>query len=242
MRLRAVPTALLVAALVAGATGLAGCGGDDEPDSAPSESVAATGEPSATDSSGTDAATPAADDTDYLPVPDGVRLTPPGRELQLRRPAAVAWQPRQDVVAVARVEARRIQRSSVAATLKGYDLAGSAVRGRTPYFVTFRVTNLGETDLGGQQLPAYVVGSDGRLVAPTGIDRRFRPCPGSTFPESFAPGDETTSCLIFLLPDDLEPDVVVVRPPEGVEPLMWRGAVTPYRAPDADRPRRGRDR
>ncbi len=88
------------------------------------------------------------------------------------------------------------------------------------------VTNVGETDLGARQLPFYVVDGRGLLVAPTGVAPDFEPCAGSTLPAIFAPGDRTTSCLIFLVPEGQELQSVMFRPPEGVAPLLWTGEPT----------------
>ena len=220
--------AVLAATLVAGL--LAGCGGSDEPDDptgatspAPSSSSSEgpSGDPSTSSESPSDGADPSA----YLPVPADVELTPPGTTLRYKEAAFVAWQPRQDLVGVVGLEVRRVEQTTVQKSLRGFQLDEQA-KASTPYFVTTEVGNGGETDLGGRQLPVYVVDTDGRLVPPTGVDQAFDPCPGSVLPAIFAPGDTAKSCLIFLVPEGAELASVMFRPPEGVVPITWAGKVT----------------
>ena len=221
--------AVLAATLVAGL--LAGCGGSDEPDDAAGTTAAPSSSP--TDSPSDDPSTAgespssseSADPSAYLPVPDDVELTPPGTSLRFKEAAFVAWQPRQDVVGVVGLEVRRVEQTTVKKSLQGFQLDEQA-KASTPYFVTTEVGNGGETDLGGRQLPVYVVDTEGRLVPPTGVDQGFDPCPGSVLPAIFAPGDTAKSCLIFLVPDGAELASVMFRPPEGVVPITWAGKVT----------------
>lgn len=219
----AVPAAL-AALLLTGALG--GCGGGDEPSADPtSGSPSSVAVPSADPSTtGTPTGAASTDETAYLPVPDGVELTPPGTGLRLREGAFAAWTPRQDLVGVVGVEVVRIEQTTVEESLAGFRLDDAAAAS-TPYFVTARVGNGGDTDLGGRQLPLYVVDTEGRLVPPTGVDQGFEPCPGALLPAVFAPGDKTRSCLVFLVPEGAELASVMFRPPEGVVPLTWTGEV-----------------
>lgn len=214
MRRHLAVTAASAVAVVA----LAGCGGDpDDTDGGPTPGPDTS--PAATETTSSPAE-PAA----YLPTPDGRELTEPGTDLELREPALAAWRPRQDVVGVVGVSVLRIERTTVKRSLVGFEI-DPALKSATPYFVTVEVGNGGDTDLGGRQLPLYVVDSDERLIPPTGIDPAFERCPGSTLPAIFAPGDETRSCLIFLVPQGAELELVMFRPPEGVVPITWTGKV-----------------
>jgi hypothetical protein len=209
------------------AASVTACGGGADPAPEQTEpgqtstSDTTSSEPTSTSPS---APTTATTDADYLPVPEGRVLTEPGTEFGLRERGLVAWKPRQDVVGVVGISVLRIERTTVAASLQGYRLDAAAAAS-TPYFVTIEVGNGGDTDLGGRQLPMYVVDSADRLVAPTGIDQAFEPCPRSTLPAVFAPGDATRSCLIFLVPPGATLEQVMFRPPEGVVPITWAGKV-----------------
>ncbi len=216
MRTRLPP---LTGALTALALLTAACGGGGGEPDAPEASASGTATPGASSEP-----TPAAA-VGYLSVPDGVELTKPGTMLKLKESAIAAWEPRQDLVGVVDVTLTRIDETTVQASLAGFDLQGDEQRS-TPYFVRARVTNVGDTDLGARQLPLYFLDARGVLLAPTGVDRDFAKCPGATLPAVFAPGDKTTSCLIFLAPEGTELQSIMFRPPEGVVPLQWRGKVT----------------
>ncbi|CAN5442061.1 hypothetical protein BH09ACT12_BH09ACT12_10780 [soil metagenome] len=212
-------------ALVTGACG----GGDDD-----AESPSATRSPSPSGSASvTTTPVPSSSPTTaqgYLPVPAGVTLTAAGVRLELKESALAAWLPRQDLVGVVDVAITRIDETTVQASLAGFDLKGDEQRS-TPYFVRAAVTNVGDTDLGGRQLPIYLLDGRGVLTAPTGVARNFAKCPGSTLPGVFAPGDTTKSCLIFLVPKTSELQSIMFRPPEGTVPLQWTGKVTTPKQP-----------
>ena len=211
---------------------VASCSGEAEDDATPQPSPRPSSSGSATPS-------PAPEPDGYLPVPAGVTLSEPGERLSLKDPAVVAWQPRQDLVGVVELAVTRIERTTVQASLPGFDLDKQAKRS-TPYFVRARVGNEGATDLGGRQVPLYFLDGAGVLVAPTGVARDFEACPGSTLPGVFAPGEETSTCLIFLVPKDASLQSIMFRPPEGVVPLQWTGKVTSPRP--AAVTRKGRER
>ena len=229
-----IPSGGLAAAVLSLGLLAVACGGDAEEDATPGPSTS----PSAS-SAPTPAATPTPESDGYLPVPSGVSLTTPGERLDLKESAVAAWQPRQDLVGVVDVAVTRVERTTVQASLTGFDL-GEEEQRSTPYFVRASVANVGETDLGARQVPLYFLDGTGVLVAPTGVARDFKACPGSTLPAVFAPGDETRTCLIFLVPKDTTLQSIMFRPPEGVVPLQWTGQVT---APKASATKgKGRDR
>lgn len=219
-RPRAAVAAALTGLLLAACGGGSGDGPDGAPSSGSTSAPTASGTPTASGS-----ATPAATGDDYLPVPDGRVLDPPGTALRFGEPALVAWKPRQDVVGVVGVQVDRVRQTTPQRSLKKFTLDARA-RASTVYFVSTVVGNGGDTDLGGRQLPVYVVDSQDRLVAPTGVDNAFEACPGSTLPAVFGPGDRARSCLIFLVAPGATLTQVMFRPPEGVVPITWTGDVT----------------
>lgn len=226
--MRRRPSYAAALALLAGALAACGGGSADPGGDAVTSEPTSTVSPASTDPGATD---PTSDDTEdtvdpaaYLPVPDDVELTEPGTSLRLRDAASVAWTPRQDLVGVVGIEVVRIEQTTVEESLAAFRLDDAAAAS-TPYFVTSLVGNDGETDLGGRQLPLYVVDTEGRLVPPTGVDQGFEACPGGLLPAIFAPGDRTRSCSIFLVPQGAELASVMFRPPEGVVPITWTGKV-----------------
>lgn len=225
------PRLVLVTVVATTVAGLSACGGGSDEPAAKTSTTPATSSPTSSMSSGPGTATEAPL-TSYLPTPDGVTLTEPGSQLALKESAVVAWTPRQDLVAVVDVAVTRIEQTTVKQSLARFDLS-DAERASTPYFVRTVVTNAGETDLGARQLPVYLLDSAGSLVAPTGLARDFAPCAGSTLPAVFAPADRAQSCLVFLVPEGLDVQSVMFRPPEGVVPITWNGKVRPL---ESDKP------
>lgn len=219
---------VLTLALLAAACGGGGGDADEEPPT-PAPSTSSVESPGAS-SGPTSAAMPG-----YLPVPEGIMLAEPGAMLELEESAVAAWEPREGLVGVVEVSVTRIEETTVQASLAGFDLEGDQQRS-TPYFVRTRVTNVGDTDLGARQLPLYFLDNKGGLIAPTGVDRDFEDCPGSTLPTVFAPGDKARSCLIFLAPEGSTLQSVMFRPPEGVVPLQWRGKLSSLSEDGRDEP------
>ncbi len=166
----------LVAVLVLGLA-LAGCSGSDDPDAA---AIRRARVRRPRDRRGRQEPTPAVTDDpvpDYVPAPSGVTLDEPGSRLDLKDLAVAGWTPRQDLVGIVEVAVTRMEATTIEASLAAYELDDQE-QSATPYYVHAKVSNVGDTDLGGRQLPFYVISSDGALVAPTGIEQDFAECPG----------------------------------------------------------------
>lgn len=230
---------LLTTALVAGVA-LAGCGGDsekkssDQPSASGSATDASTGastpNPVAPGSSGQPSYGPPASEA-YLDVPDGVTLTEPGSEFGLETIAFAAWNPKQDQVGVVGLQVQKIQKTTFKESFVGWDVSKSG--DTVPYFVSYRVANLGETDLGGRSLPVYALDSSGTLNEGTTFGANFEPCPSGPLPKVFAPGKRANLCQVFLVPSDLDLSGVTFRFNEDLQlaPLTWTGAATPLKDP-----------
>ena len=201
----------LLAALTA-AVLLAGCSGNDEPKSGPSGS-----------SSGTTASTPTAAETNYLEVPDGVELTAPGSELSVGQAATVAYEPRQGTVAALQIKVTRLRKATFG-DFVGWKL-DKKIKETTPYFVDAKVTNVGDTDLGGRPVPLYIVDGKNRLIEASIFTATFRPCAGATLPKKFGNGDTTHACLVYLSPDHGDLTAVSFRPTQEFDPITWTGTV-----------------
>jgi hypothetical protein len=208
--------ATVVAAALA--TLLAGCGGSDEPSGAPASEP--TGSASATEPS-SDPADPAA----YLPVPAGVELTPQGTDLAVKDSAVVAWQPQQDLVGVLDITVTRLEQTTLAESFEGWQLDAAAKKS-TPYFVHATVHNVGETDVGAQDVPLYAVDATDTLIQAQRFLARFDPCPGNgVFATTFRPDATKDVCLVFLMPDGSELTAVSFRPSQDFDPITWTGPV-----------------
>ena len=195
------------AAVLTGVLVLSGCsGGDSEPEAGGSESP-----------SGTESEKP------YLPVPEGVELTPQGSELQVGETATVAYEPRQDVVGALDITVKKLERASFRLFV-GWKLTAQT-RKTQPYFVTAKITNVGDTDLGGRSVPLYAVAGDNKLVEASTFASSFKPCPSESFPKKFQNGDSTTTCLVYLAPNAGDLTAVSFRPTEAFNPITWTGDV-----------------
>ncbi len=160
-RTRLVRPVVAAGLALAVAGGLAGCGSDEGKGDA-EESVSPS--PSATLRTG-----PAS----YLEVPDGVTLTEPGTALDLGEEGVIAFERRQDEVGVLSVVVERIERTSFQESFPGWNVDDATAAARTPYFVRLRLTNVGETDLGGLRLDNVALGR--RRQQPRGAELLHRP-------------------------------------------------------------------
>ncbi len=211
----------LVAAIVAGGLALAGCSGSDG--GSPDDASTAPSTGSSTGQS------PASTGTPYLPVPEGVELTEPGSQLEVGDHAVVAYHPRQDQVGVLDIQVVALEKTSIK-DFSAWQLS-DAQKASNPYYVRARVENVGDTDLGGRPVPLYVVNDANVLLEPTPFASSFQPCPSTPFPEKFAPGDVTRTCLVYLAPEHGDLVAVSFRPEETFNPITWSGEVEKYVAP-----------
>lgn len=215
---RLVATAL---AVVVAAGGLVGCSGDDDEPDRP----VASGSPS-----------PSAGASPYLPVPDGVTLTPQGTDLSLGDQAVVAWEPRQGTVGVLRVTVTDVQRTTTKKALSAWQLS-AAQKASTPYFVHVSVSNAGDTDLGGRRVPLYAVNDQNLLLESTPFASSFEPCPSTPLPKKFRPGAQRDVCLVYLAPDHGTLEAVSFRPEETFDPIAWTGEIEKYQPPKPKKPK-----
>ncbi len=197
------------AGVLAGVLVLSGCSGGepDEPDAETSDS------PSESATEG------------YLPVPDGVELTAQGTELKVGETATVAYEPRQDVIGALDITVTKLERASFKLFV-GWQLK-PATRKTQPYFVTARVENVGDTDLGGRPVspPLYALDGENKLIEASTFASSFKPCPSESLPKKFENGDKTTTCLVYLAPDKGRLAGASFRPTEAFVPITWTGDV-----------------
>jgi hypothetical protein len=159
----------------------------------------------------------------YLPVPAGVDLTPPGTELSVGDHAVVAYHPRRGRVAALDIAVTRLERAPLR-DFSAWQLSKQQ-QASTPFYVRARVSNVGETPLGGRPVPLYVVNEDDVLLESTPFASSFSPCPSTAFPRPFAPGDTANVCLVYLAPDHGRLVAVSFRPDESFDPITWTGTV-----------------
>lgn len=229
-RLRTVVSAGALVLVAAGATA---CSGDDEPAGIPTVS----GSPTASAD-----VTPDALDTPYLDVPLNISLTGQGTALSVGDQAVVAFEPKQDLVGVLDVTVDSLESTTLKKSFSGWKLPDD-LKTASPYFVRVSVTNVGETQLGGRGIPLYAVDGDDTLVEASSFVTKFRACPSTPLPKKFGPGDSTTACLVYLLPDAGDLQAISFRPTQDFNPITWSGDVVPYDpdAAKADSGKQGKD-
>jgi hypothetical protein len=207
---------LVVGLALAAALFLGGCTGPSD------DSEAASGD-------GTGTSTAGGGPSPHLPVPNGVVLTDQGSELGLGESAVVAWRPKQGEVGVLKVTVRKLERAPIKALLDWQlDAAG---RKSSLFYVTVTVENAGELDLRGRRIPLYVADGRNSLIESNAFKTEYQPCPSPALPEPFASGEETTACLVYLVPDHGRLTSVTFRPGEKFNPITWVGKVVQPKKP-----------
>jgi hypothetical protein len=209
----------IAAALLLSLGALTGCSDDDKGKSDDDGSPSPTSETSEAAES-------------YLPVPDGVELTEPGSDLNVGDAAAIAWQPRQDLVGVLDITITRLEKTSFAESFEGWDVKAEENKEVTPYFVHATVTNLGETNLSERLVPLYAVDTADTLVEPTKFTETFKPCPGGTLPKGYFTDDTAEVCMVYLIGNGLQLGGVTFRPTEDFDSITWTGEIQKIKKPD----------
>ncbi|MBD3945911.1 hypothetical protein [Nocardioides ganghwensis] len=164
--------------------------------------------------------------------------TEPGTDLDFGDSAVLAWQPTQDLAGELELTVVTVaeQRQSV---FDGWTRDESMAAAR-PYFVTVTLANVGETDLGGQDVPLYLRDTDGTLGAPWTLGGDFTACQSGPLPVPFEPGAEQEMCLVYLVPDGGRVRDLVFEPTEGYDPITWTGDVEEPVRQRKDAKKRGR--
>lgn len=217
--------------LVASAAMIAGCSGDD------SSSGTGTGDESgSTSASDSGSTSPSASST--IPVPDGVELSAEGSQLGVGDTATVAYELRQGVVGVLDIKVSRLEKTSFKKSFVGWDL-DQGQKNSNPFFVRATVTNRGETDLGGKQVPLYLVDGNNTLVEATTFASSFTACQPGGFPTTFKPGRSMKVCLVFLSPKKGDLTAVSFRPTQDFDPITWTGELEKPKPPKPDKPGKG---
>lgn len=149
--------------------------------------------------------------------------TDPGTDLGFGDEATLVWQPAESLSGVLdlSVDAVAEQRQSV---FDGW-IRDDVMAAARPYFVTVTLTNTGEADLAGQDVPLYLRDDQGALGAPWTLGGDFAACQSGPLPTPFASGTETEMCLVYLVPDGARIQDLVFEPTEGYDPITWSGDV-----------------
>jgi hypothetical protein len=200
-RARTASAILAVAAL-----GLSACSGTDEPSASP---TSPSGSPSTSESSAS--------------APAGVELTDPGSQLAFGDTATVNYRAKntQAVLELTVESATQGQLKDFA----GFDMSDPLQKNASYYYVRVAVTNGGETDLGGVDVPLWGISGTNTLLPPVKFTSAFDKCPTQPLPDKFGPDATFKTCLVFLSPNKGALDGVSYRPLASFDPIEWHGEV-----------------
>ena len=168
-----------------------------------------------------------------------VETTEPGSVLELGDLATVVWRPAAEVEGVLDLRVDSVRQADT----RDFDglVAPGAVEGARPYYVDVTVTNAGETDLGGVDVPLYLLDTSDTLGPPWGFEEPFAPCRSRPLPAAFAPGRTARKCLVFFARAGSTYDAMAFQPTPDQAAITWTGEATRVERGKGERPsRRGR--
>jgi len=190
--------------VVAAALVLGGCGNDTKKRTVPSPSVSLP--------------------TERVSAPAGVTLTKPGAELPFGDAATVGFAPNAERSTALELTVTKVRKGRIK-DLVAYELDAKAKASR-PYYVTVRVKNVGEGQIGKSAIPLWGLGADNTLIGASGFTSSFAKCPSRALPASFGGGSSTSTCLMFLVPQGGSLVGVSYRPVMTDEPIVWKGKIS----------------
>lgn len=170
-----------------------GCGGSSSSTTSSSAAAAATTSPS----------TSSATQTASTSATSSAGATAAGTKLALGAPAVVEYQPGGPPKPTYRLQLSVLGIKKGSQTeLDGVELEKSE-QGKTPYYVTLRIQNIGSGDAGAEENQPAVAfqatddrGQQGQELTVLG---NFRPCPNVSQPKQFTHGVSYQTCVIYMV-------------------------------------------
>lgn len=157
------------------------------------------------------------------PGPGG-KFTTFGSILDFGQEAGVAYEPNSTHKGVLALSVYSIAEAPWS-DFAGYGVSPN-LQASTPYYVTVFVKNTGDTDMGGLDIPLWLVDGQQRLIHSSTFTNSFAKCPSLALPAVFRPAESLTACLVFFVP---APGTVTGAAYRGVSSngtITWRGPVT----------------
>ena len=195
----------IIAALLAPALLLSGCGGEtkDKPSAKPSTDLP----------------------KGNVEVPAGITLTKAGTALKFGEPALVAYEPNTKRSSVLSMTVRSVTLGRIS-DFGAYQLNDRARKSR-PYYVRITVKNVGTGDLSRMAVPLFAVSNSNALVQPSTFNNDFKTCPSTPLPAGFGAGKSYRGCLVYMVPDKGTLVEMSYRPLQAFEPITWKGTILP---------------
>lgn len=107
------------------------------------------------------------------------------------------------------------------------------IQASTPYYVTVFVKNIGDSDLGGLDIPVWLTDPQGHLIHSSTFTNSFAKCPSLGLPSAFKPTENLTACLVFFVPAPGVVNGAAYRAVSSDGTITWRGPVTSPPTPSA---------
>ena len=195
----------ILAALLAPALLLSGCGGEtkEKPEAKPTADLP----------------------KGNVAVPTGITLTKAGTTLKFAEPALVAYEPNTRRSSVLSLTVDSVTRGRLS-DFAGYQLNDRAKSSR-PYYARYTVKNVGTGDLSRMAVPLFAVSNSNALVQPSTFNNTFKRCPSTPLPTGFGAGKSARGCLVYMVPERGTLVEMSYRPLQTFEPITWKGSITP---------------
>ena len=144
-------------------------------------------------------------------------------ELSFGEAETVTWEPAGDLSGELSIQVDTVRKGRFA------DFEGLVASGITeanqPYYVDVVIANEGDAEVGGLEVPLYLVDSKQTLTPPSKFTDPFKPCASGPLPSSFGAGDKTQMCLVFFGSPSATFQSITFQPDVDTAAVAWTGKV-----------------
>ena len=161
-------------------------------------------------------------------------------ELAFGDTESVTWEPTNALSSELAIQVERVREGRFA------DFEGLVAPGITeanqPYYVDVVIANEGDAEIGGLDVPLYLVDSQQTLTPPSKFAAPFEPCPSGPLPTSFGAGEEAEMCLVFFSSPSATFQSITFQPDVEATAVSWTGDVDVPAAKTTGKQKPGQDR
>ncbi|MCW2832168.1 MAG: hypothetical protein JWN68_121 [Nocardioides sp.] len=149
---------------------------------------------------------------------------------------SVTWEPTNNLTTELSIQVDRVREGRFA---DFKDLVASGItEANQPFYVDVVIANGGEPEIGGLDVPLYLVDSAQVLSPPSKFATTFEPCPSGPLPTSFGAGEKAEMCLVFFSSPSADFQSITFQPDLETAAVSWTGDVDV----PAKEPKPGQDR